>query len=161
MIVSRRRTLTLASAALVAPFLNRRAVAETLHEVQMVNNHPEDSRRLMVFFPEIVRAQPGDTIRFLSVDNNHNTEAFDTMLPDGAEGWRSPIGQDFDLTLTIEGAYGYFCTPHRSLGMVGLLLIGDVSANYEALKDVRMRGQTAARFDDLFERVDEMLAAEA
>ena len=127
----------------------------------MVNSHPEDPRRLMVFYPEIVRARPGDTVRFLSVDNNHTSQSFDEMLPEGVEPWQSASGQDFDLSVGVDGAYGYFCTPHRGLGMVGLLLVGDVSGNYEAIKAVRQRGQVAARFADLFEQADELLAAEA
>lgn len=162
MTFTRRQHLALLGAAAAAPLLPARARAEsTVHEVQMVNKHPEDDKQLMVFFPNLVRAQPGDIIRFLSVDSNHNTEAFEEMLPDGAERWKSKLGQDFDLTVPVDGAYGYFCTPHKSWGMVGLLLVGDVSVNYEAIKGVRQRGKAKQRFAELFEQADAMLSAEA
>ncbi|MEM6738560.1 MAG: pseudoazurin [Pseudomonadota bacterium] len=161
MIISRRGTLALSGAALCAPFLSSGVLAAAVHDVQMVNNHPEDDTKLMAFYPEVVRAQPGDTIRFLSVDNNHNTEAFKNMLPEGADHWRSKLGEDFELTVDVDGAYGYFCTPHKTWGMVGLLLVGDVSVNYDALKSVRQRGKARARFEELFALADTMLTADA
>ncbi|MEL7091276.1 MAG: pseudoazurin [Pseudomonadota bacterium] len=160
MTLTRRQYLALTGAAASAPLLATQAQAQTTHDVQMLNTHPETAGRLMVFYPEIVRAQPGDVVRFLSIDNNHNSQAFDEMLPMGVEPWKSTIGKDFDLTVEAEGAYGFFCTPHKGLGMVGLLLVGDVSGNYEALKEVRQRGKSRQRFKDLFAMADEMLAAE-
>lgn len=115
----------------------------------------------MVFYPDIVRINPGDTVRFLAADNNHNSQARKDMLPEGIEPWKSKIGSDFDLMLDVEGAYGFFCTPHKSYGMVGLILVGDVSSNYEALKGVRQRGKSKPRFEDIFARADALLAGEA
>lgn len=161
MLHTRRQHLALLGAAASASLLPLRASAATVHEVQMLNHHPDDKTQLMVFYPDIVRAMPGDTIRFLSVDNNHNSEANKDMLPDGVERWRSKIGKDFDLTVDAEGAYGYFCTPHKSYGMVGLILVGDVTANYEALKTVRQRGKSKGRFADIFARADTLLSGEA
>jgi pseudoazurin len=158
---TRRNSLALMGAAAAATLIPARAKAEAaIHEVQMLNDHPEDDKKLFVFFPEIVRAQPGDVIRFLSVDSNHNSEAFKNMLPEGAPHWKSKLGDDFDLTVETPGAYGYFCTPHKSWGMVGLMLVGDVSGNYEAIKAERQRGKAKANFAALFEEADAMLAAE-
>lgn len=126
-----------------------------------MNAHPEDKKERMVFVPDIVRAQPGDTIKFVAVDKGHNSEGNDDMLPEGAEGWKSKISQDFEVTVEGDGAYGYHCTPHRSVGMVGLILVGDVSGNYEAIKGVRQRGKAKQRYEDIFARADEMLAGEA
>lgn len=160
MIVTRRQNLGMMAGALAAT-VPARVWASTVHEVQMLNHHPENQTDLMVFYPDIVRAQPGDVIRFLSVDNNHNSESNKDMLPEGVARWKSTIGKDFDLTVDAEGAYGYFCTPHKSYGMVGLLLVGDVSSNYEGLKGVRQRGKSKGRFADIFARADTLLAGEA
>ncbi|MEM1361604.1 MAG: pseudoazurin [Pseudomonadota bacterium] len=158
---NRRQHLAFLGAAAVLPLVPAKARAETVHEVQMLNHHPEDDKKLMVFYPEILQAQPGDIIRFVSADKNHNSEAYKTMLPDGAEHWKSKIGKDFDLPVEAEGTYGYFCTPHKSWGMVGLLLVGDASTNYEAVKTVRKRGKAKTRFEELFAEADKILAGEA
>ncbi|MEM7075672.1 MAG: pseudoazurin [Pseudomonadota bacterium] len=162
MTLTRRDNLALLGVAAAAAVLPLRARATgTVHEVEMLNHHPDDKKELMVFYPDIVRASPGDTVRFLAVDNNHNSQARDDMLPDGVDPWKSKIGSDFDLILDVDGAYGYFCTPHKSYGMVGLILVGDVSGNYDAVKEVRQRSKSKGRFQDIFSRADAMLAAEA
>ncbi|MEL6648641.1 MAG: pseudoazurin [Pseudomonadota bacterium] len=159
--ITRRQNMTLmggALAASVAPSIL--TSSDAVHDVEMLNHHPDDKKELMVFYPDIVMVQPGDVIRFLATDNNHNSQARDDMLPEGVEPWKSKIGKEFELTLTVEGAYGYFCTPHKTYGMVGLILVGDVSSNYETLKTVRQRSKSKARFKDIFAHADAMLAAQ-
>ncbi len=45
--------------------------------------------------------------------------------------------------------------------MVGLILVGDVSANYDAVKEVRQKGKAKKVYADIFARADALLAAEA
>ena len=33
-------------------------------------------------------------------------------------------GKVFEIELTVEGVYDYFCTPHEAAGMVGRLIVG-------------------------------------
>ncbi|MEL6172013.1 MAG: pseudoazurin [Pseudomonadota bacterium] len=160
--ITRRQNLGLIGGALAASAAPTLVTSsDAVHDVEMLNHHPDNKRELMVFYPDIVMVQPGDVIRFLATDRNHNSQARDDMLPEGAEPWRSKIGKEFELTLQVEGAYGYFCTPHKSYGMVGLILVGDVSGNYEALKTVRQRSKSKGRFKDIFARADALLAKQA
>ncbi|MEM7731515.1 MAG: pseudoazurin [Pseudomonadota bacterium] len=160
--ITRRQNLGLMGGALVASAApSVLTSSEAVHDVEMLNHHPDDKKELMVFYPDIVIAQPGDVIRFLATDNNHNSQARDDMLPDGVEPWKSKIGDEFELTVEAEGAYGYFCTPHKTYGMVGLILVGDVSSNYETLKTVRQRSKSKARFKDIFARADALLAKQS
>ena len=159
--ITRRTGLKLmgASALAASPL---KALADghaTVHEVQMLNKHPDENER-MVFYPDIVRAQPGDTIKFVAADRGHNSQVNDDMMPEGGEEWRGKINDDVEVTLDTEGAYGYYCTPHQSVGMVGLILVGDVSGNYDAVKEVRQRGKAKQRYEDIFARADAMLAEE-
>ncbi|MDR9395020.1 MAG: plastocyanin/azurin family copper-binding protein, partial [Roseovarius sp.] len=128
--LTRRMTMSLmgATAATVLLPAGARANGE-VHEVQMLNRHPDENES-MVFYPDIIEAQPGDTIRFVSVDNAHNSVSYDDMLPEGAEGWKTRVNQDEEIVVEAEGAYGYYCQPHKALGMVGLILVGDASTNY-------------------------------
>jgi len=153
---------TVAALALASAVPASMAHAEgTVHEVQMLNVHPDDKKKRQVFVPDIVRAQPGDTIKFIAVDKGHNAESNPDMLPEGAEGFEGPMNKDLEITVTTEGAYGYVCKPHQAMGMVGLILVGDVSGNYESLKEVKQRGKAKKVFADIFERADAMLADEA
>ena len=38
------------------------------------------------------------------------------------------------MKFDVEGVYGYNCTPHAMLGMVGLVVVGDPSSNLDAAK---------------------------
>ncbi|MEO0912718.1 MAG: pseudoazurin [Pseudomonadota bacterium] len=134
--------------------------AQTI-EVQMLNKHPDDSKERMVFVPAVIRANPGDTIKFVSADKGHNSESTKGMLPEGAEEWKSKINDDFELTVTVDGTYGFNCTPHKTVGMVGLILVGDAMVNFEEAKGVRQRGKAKARYEEAFAQAEEMLAAES
>lgn len=128
------------------------------HEVQMYNKHPDDKKMRNVFAPDLLQINPGDTVKFISADKGHNSVSDKNMMPEGAEGWKSKLSKDFEVTLTVEGTYGYYCQPHRSLGMVGLILVGDASGNYEDAKDAKQSGKAKSIYEDIFERADALQA---
>lgn len=110
------------------------AWAET-HEVEVLNQGSDGDR--MVFEPALVEAEPGDTVRFLFKDPGHNAAAYHPdnrgkpeLIPDGAEVWDSGFkdpGQEYEVTLSTEGAHHYYCLPHEGMGMVGVIAVGDAS----------------------------------
>lgn len=132
-----------------------------VHEVQMLNAHPDNKRERQVFYPDIIRANVGDTIKFVATDRSHNVQSDPKWGPEGGTEWKSKVNNGVEVVIEVEGAYGYLCQPHASVGMVGLLLVGDVSGNYEDLKGQRFRGKAKKRMEDIFERADAMLAEEA
>ena len=160
--MTRRTTMTLLGATAATALIPGGARATgTVHEVQMLNKHPEENER-MVFYPDIIEAQPGDTIRFVSVDPAHNSVTYDDMIPEGAEGWKSRMSKDAEVVVETDGAYGYYCQPHKALGMVGLILVGDASVNYASLKEAKLRAPNEKkRWADIFARADEIVDASA
>lgn len=125
-------------------------------EVQMLNKDPDTGERF-AFKPDLVQANPGDTIKFIPTDPGHNSASTEGMIPEGAESWKGKIGEEISVTLDKEGTYAYHCTPHRTLGMVGLILVGDPSSNFQAVKDERKRGKAKDRYDDIFARAEKMM----
>ncbi len=152
--MTRRTAIATGTAALLA----RPALAQdaTVHEVQMLNADPENPRTRMIFLPRVVVAQPGDTIKFIATDRGHNSESIEEMMPEGVEGWEGDINDDVEFVVETPGFYGYKCTPHNSVGMVGLVIVqGDgMSDNLEAAKDVRQRGKARQIWDEIWEEVD-------
>ncbi|MGB7240571.1 MAG: pseudoazurin [Sulfitobacter sp.] len=124
--------------------------AETF-EVKMLNKGEAGA---MVFEPAFVKAMPGDTINFISTDKGHNAETIKGMIPDGAEDFKSKLGDDFSVTLDVEGLYGIKCTPHYALGMVALIQVG-AAANYEDAIGTKQKGKAKKRFPALFEMVEQ------
>lgn len=110
--------LTLASSVVVA--------AE--HVVEMKNSGADGA---MVFEPGFVKAEPGDTVKFVLVDPAHNSVS--VAVPDGAEGWQGAMNESITVTLNEEGVYVYKCTPHAALNMAGVIQVGE-PVNYDAAK---------------------------
>lgn len=134
--------------------------APVTHEIQMLNKGIEDKKQVMVFSPDLVRAKPGDTIKFVPTDKGHFAVSAKDHIPAGAEEWKGKMNEVQEIVVTVEGAYAYNCTPHGSIGMVGLVLVGNPAVNYEELKAFKWKGKAKERYADIFARADAMLAAE-
>ena len=83
-------------------------------------------KRRMVFNQEIVRINPGDTVFWKSIDKGHNVEFISKNgIPEGVEKFKSKIGKDTEFTFTIPGIYAYWCVPHKTMGMIGFVIVND------------------------------------
>ncbi|MEO0327201.1 MAG: pseudoazurin [Pseudomonadota bacterium] len=149
-----RRTVLVGMAALAAS--NNFAFAQTAHNIEMLNKHPEDKKRRMVFHPMIQVIEPGDSVKFLTTAKGHNSISIEGMIPEGAEPWKGKINEEIELTLEKPGVYGYLCQPHATLGMVGLIIVkGDGMAdNLEAAKAVKQRGKAKKIWKEIWEIVE-------
>ncbi len=67
------------------------------------------------FQPATVNINVGDTVTWVQRGSNHDTVSTTGLW---SSGILSP-GQTFSHTFNTPGTFGYFCTPHRSAGMVG------------------------------------------
>lgn len=93
----------------------------------------------MVFEPGFVKANVGDTIRFVPQNPSHNAETIASMLPAGVTPSSGGMGKAFDLKLTAPGLYGVKCKPHYAMGMVALIQAGKgPSPNLAAAKAVSL-----------------------
>ena len=100
-----------------------------------------------IFNPDVIYVKPGDNVRFVNMTSHDavsinqvplpDGQVFEGMLPEGAEGWKSKMGNDFTLQMDIEGVYPYVCIPHIGFGMVGVIVVGEpvnVDAAMEAAR---------------------------
>ncbi|MEM6833042.1 MAG: plastocyanin/azurin family copper-binding protein [Sphingomonadales bacterium] len=144
MITFPRRAALIAGAAalLAAPLFIGSANAETTHEIQMLNKHP-DGKGNMVFYPNVIRIDAGDTVKFLPEDPGHNSASTRGGSPKGEKGWKGRINKEVEVTLTTPGFYAYNCTPHKPSGMVGLVIVAGpgMMDNMEAVKGLRQVGK--------------------
>jgi pseudoazurin len=120
------------------------------HEVRMLNQGPDG---MMQYSPQLLRIVPGDSVHFVAADKGHNVQSIDGMIPQGAAPFSSPVGQDFTISLTVPGVYGYRCAPHGTLGMVGLIVVGS-PVNEDAAKSAAMPGMAGHVFAKLFQSLD-------
>jgi pseudoazurin len=165
-----RRTfvVTLAGAAAAAPIASVMVTGEASamgasHEIQMLNKDPDDRKASMVYIPQILQVNAGDTVKFVSADKGHNTKSIDDMIPEGAEAWDSKLNEDFEMTFEVPGFYGYLCTPHSSTGMVGLVVVEGEGKldNLETAQGVKHRGKARKVWEGIWEEAAEMGLLEA
>ena len=119
------------------------------HEVKMLN---KGEKGVMVFEPDFVKAEVGDTIRFVPTDKGHNVETIKGMLPDGAAPVKGKFNEEIILTVDQEGVYGVKCMPHYAMGMVALIEVGEGN-NAEQAAAVKHPGKAGKVFGELFGQV--------
>ncbi|MFB6170386.1 MAG: plastocyanin/azurin family copper-binding protein [Haloarculaceae archaeon] len=89
------------------------------------------------FDPVGLFVEAGETVTWTVDSGAHSSTAYEkgngpasvTRIPDGAKAWDSgtlsETGATFEHTFDTEGTYDYFCVPHKSLGMVGRIVVGE------------------------------------
>jgi pseudoazurin len=107
--------LTLATAASAA------LAAE--HEIKIKNTNGKG--KFMVFEPDFLKVAPGDTVKFVLVDKNHNAEAIKDVWPEGVEPLKGEMNSDAEFVAEKPGYYGIKCLPHYTMGMVALIVVGE------------------------------------
>jgi pseudoazurin len=102
--------------ALAAP-----ALAEDM-TIDMLNKREDGAK--MVYSEDIARIDVGDTITWVPTQKGHNVEFIA-----GPDGWdvpkKSKLGKEYAYTFDTPGVYLYQCTPHKSMGMIALVVVGD------------------------------------
>ena len=121
--------------------------AETI-EIDMLNKLEKEK---MVYSIKIARVDIGDTIIWKSVDKGHNVEFVE--MPEGVEKFKSKLSKDAEYKFDIPGIYLYVCTPHKSMGMIGLVVVGDDVSNLDNIKKAKMKGKSKKIFKELLKEL--------
>ena len=94
-------------------------------------------KRNMVFSTEIVRINSGDTVFWKATDKGHNVQFISKNgVPEGVEKFKSKIGKDTEFTFTIPGIYAYWCVPHKTMGMIGFVIVDGDLSNLDSIKNL-------------------------
>ena len=108
--------------------------------VEMLNKL---DKRTMVFSQEIVRIDPGDTVFWKATNPGHNVQFISKNgVPAGVEKFKSKVGKDTEFTFALPGIYAYWCVPHKTLGMIGFIIVGNDLSNLDSIKKVKFIGKS-------------------
>ncbi len=121
--------------------------AETI-EIEMLNKLEKEK---MVYSVKIAKIDIGDTIIWKSIDKGHNVEFVE--MPDGVEKFKSKINKDAEYKFEIPGIYLYICTPHKAMGMIGLVVVGDDLSNLDKIKKAKMAGKSKKILKELIQEL--------
>ena len=103
----------------------------------------------MVYSKKIVKVDIGDTVFWKSTKPGHNVEFIKNGVPEGVEKFRSALSKDTEYKFEIPGIYAYWCTPHKGMGMIGFVVVGNDKSNLEAIKKIRYLGKSKKIAEEL------------
>ncbi len=125
-------------------FLNPAHSAD--QNIDMLN---KSGREINVYSKKIVNVEVGDTVFWKSVNPGHNVEFIKGGVPEGVEKFKTTYSKDTKYTFKIPGIYAYWCTPHKSMGMIGFVIVGNDKSNLEAIKKIKFYGKSKKISEDL------------
>ena len=109
------------------------------------------------FKPAIIYVQPGDIVKFTNM-TSHNSVTY--LTPEGATGWgekgKMAGGTFITPPIDTEGIYGYVCEPHIGFGMVGVVVVGGVSADDKAAMKERAMAELQGPFKRLIGKINKI-----
>jgi len=107
--------------------------------VEMLNKLEKEN---MVFSKKIVNVDVGDTVFWKATKSGHNVEFVKGGVPEGVDKFRSKLSKDTEYKFEIPGIYAYWCTPHKGMGMIGFVVVGNDKSNLEAIKKIKFMGKS-------------------
>ncbi len=118
-------------------------------DIEMLNKKGKEK---MVYSVDVANIDAGDTITWLPASKGHNVHFIA-----GPDGWalpkKSKNNQEVAITFDTPGVYLYQCTPHASMGMIGLVVVGEDTSNIDLIKKAKVRGKSKKKLKKLLENI--------
>ena len=132
-------------AGIVALFATNAYAEDTT--VDMLNKRDDGAK--MVYSEDISRIEVGDSITWLPTSKGHNVEFIA-----GPDGWDAPkkskLSKEVTITFDTPGVYLYQCSPHKSMGMIAIVVVGKPEGEAkDRLKDAKVRGKSKKKLKAL------------
>ncbi|MFB6205377.1 MAG: plastocyanin/azurin family copper-binding protein [Haloglomus sp.] len=106
-----------------------------------------------VFTPAVVFVEQGSTVTWEIEGAAHSVTAYAAgndrpqRVPEDASAWDSGLkqgGATYERTFETPGVHNYFCKPHESLGMVGIVVVGSPQGGPGTTKPTEVSGTAAS-----------------
>ena len=118
--------------------------------VDMLNKR--DDGAIMAYSEDISRIDVGDTITWVSTSKGHNVEFI--AGPEGATlPKKSKMNKDVSVTFDTPGVYYYQCTPHKSMGMIALIVVGGDVSNADQIATAKALGKSKKKLAELISQL--------
>ena len=114
--------------------------------IEMLNKRPDG--QIMVYSEDISKINVGDTITWVPTTKGHNVEFLA-----GPDGWeipkRSKMNKEYSYKFEKPGIYFYQCTPHKGMGMIALVVVGDDTSNKDDIAKVKVFAKSKKKLPQL------------
>ena len=121
--------------------------AKTL-EIQMLNKLGKEK---MIYSTKVAKIDVNDKIVWKSVSKGHNVEFIG--MPKGIKKFKSKINKDAEYVFEKPGIYLYQCTPHKAMGMIGIVVVGGDTSNLKKIKKVKLYGKSKKIFKKMLKEL--------
>ena len=128
---------------LTAAFLSTPSFAADV-AIEMLNKDADGNK--MVYSQEVVKIEVGDTVTWLPSSKGHNVEIISS--PNKMK-FKSKNGREAKITFDTPGIYYYLCTPHKGMGMIGLVVVGNDMSNIDDVKEAKAFGKSKKKLQEL------------
>ena len=122
------------------------ALAEDM-TIDMLNKREDGAK--MVYSEDIARIEVGDTITWVPTSKGHNVEFIA-----GPDDWKAPrkskLNKEVEMTFDTPGVYVYQCSPHKTMGMIGIVVVGDGDNDVSKAK---VKGKSKKKLKALLEEL--------
>ncbi len=116
--------------------------------VEMLNKDADGNR--MVYSQEIVEIAAGSTVKWVPTDKGHNVEII--ASPNDMK-FKSKNGKEASVTFETPGIYYYWCTPHKGMGMIGLVVVGGDTSNKAQISKAKAIGKSKKKLKAMLEQL--------
>ena len=126
-------------------FMSNLAYAKTVN-IEMMNK--DGSGRKMVYSQELVHIEAGDIVKWIPTSKGHNVEI--VAAPEGFDiPKKSKNNKEVAITFDTPGVYLYQCTPHKAMGMIGLVVVGGDTNNKAEIAKAKALGKSKKKLKKL------------
>ena len=108
----------------------------------------------MVFSKKIVYIDSGDNVFWKATDKGHNVEFVKGAVPAGVEAFKSKPNQDTEYKFNIPGIYAYWCTPHKTMGMIAFVIVGNNLSNFNEVAKAKFLGKSKKIAKTILEQIN-------
>ena len=119
--------------------------------IEMLNKRGKEK---MLYGQDVAKIDVGQTITWTPDSKGHNVQF--VSVPEGVEKVKSKLSKEFSYTFEQEGVYLYVCTPHASMGMIGVVVVGNSDINLDEVLDYKFRGKSKKKFKKILKSLEDV-----
>ena len=119
--------------------------------IEMLNKRGKEK---MLYGQDVVKIEVGQTITWTPDSKGHNVQF--VSVPEGVEKVKSKLSKEFSYTFEQEGVYLYVCTPHASMGMIGVVVVGESDVNLDEVLNYKFRGKSKKKFKKIAKSLEDV-----
>ncbi len=119
--------------------------------IEMLNKRDKEK---MLYSQDVVKIEVGQTITWTPDSKGHNVQF--VSVPEGVEKVKSKLSKEFSYTFEQEGVYLYVCTPHASMGMIGVVVVGESDVNLDEVLNYKFRGKSKKKFKKIAKSLEDV-----